>query len=123
MALSLNDWFLGKLNCSTQLPPSTEGGGAGDFPWLFSENKTKKILPSFSISCLPYTRQLEILVIALVVNNYFVSLESQCFLRQILERQNTISLRASQRNTYCILYVLTFKSRDPTNTLTGFFKY
>ena len=35
-------------------------GGGGDFPWLFSENKTKKILPSFSISCLPiaFTRQL-----------------------------------------------------------------
>ena len=119
MALSLNDWFMGKLDCSKRLPPSTEG--AGDFPRLFSENKTKKILPSFSISCLPiaFTRQLEILVIALVVNNYFVSLESQCFLRQTLERQNTISLRASQSNTY----VLTFKSREPTNTLTGFFKY
>ena len=99
MALPLNDWFLGKLNCSTQLPPSTEGG-LGISPRYFLKTKPKKYFQAFQFPAYHNTRQLEILVIALVVNNYFVSLESQCFLRQILERQNTASLRASQSNTY-----------------------
>ena len=96
MALSLNDWFLEKPDCSTRLPPST--GVLGISPQYFLKTKPKKILPSFSISCLPtaFTWQLEILVIALVVNNYFVSLESQCFLRQILERQKLIPFPSGQ---------------------------
>lgn len=47
MALSLNDWFLGKLDCSTRLPPSTGGGGGGISPGYFLKTKPKKYFQAF----------------------------------------------------------------------------
>ena len=46
MALSLNDWFLGKLNCSTQLSPSTEGE-LGISPGYFLKTKPKNYFQAF----------------------------------------------------------------------------
>ena len=79
MALSLNDWFLGKLDCSTRLPPSTgggRGGGAG-FPlvifWKQNQKNTSKLF-----NFLPTNR-----------------IYPAAFSRKILERENTVSLTAS----------------------------